>query len=159
MMRAPYNVLVIPYRRVAGKCEFAVFHRADGSMWQFIAGGGEDAETPWLAAQREALEEAGIQGTRAWTVLDSQASIPRTAFSDTVWPSDVFVVPEHCFAVDVGDTVLRLSGEHDRFAWLDYAAAGDQLTWDSNRVALWELTERLNGLFNKAPQPTRRAGG
>jgi len=159
MPRAPCNVLVIPFRRVAGKYEFGVFHRADASVWQFIAGGGEDGETPWLAAQREALEEAGILATRAWTALDSRAFIPRTAFPGAPWPSDVYVVPEHCFAVDVSDENLRLSDEHDRFAWLGYAAARDRLTWASNKVALWELRERLNGLSNEALQPTGFAGG
>lgn len=159
MPRAPYNVLVIPYRRVANEYEFAVFQRADGSMWQFIAGGGEGGEAPGLAAQREAWEEAGISGPLEWTALDSQASIPRTAFPDAEWPSDVYVVPEFCFAVDVGAAELRLSGEHGQFAWLDHAAARDRLTWDSNRVALWELTERLNGLSNTPLQPTGFAGG
>jgi len=145
MSRAPYNVLVIPFRRADNAYEFAVFQRADGSMWQFIAGGGEDGEAPVTAAQREAWEEAGIAGTLEWTALDARASIPRTAFPDADWPSDVYVVPELCFAVNVGVAELRLSVEHGQFAWLDHAAARDRLTWDSNRVALWELTQRLRG--------------
>ena len=154
MSRAPYNVLVIPYRRVAGAHEFAVFLRADGSMWQFIAGGGEGGEVPVLAAQREAWEEAGIAGTLEWTALDSRASIPRAAFPDADWPSDVYVVPELCFAVDVGAAEMRLSAEHSQYAWLDHAAARDRLTWDSNRVALWELTQRLNEPGNGPLRPT-----
>jgi dATP pyrophosphohydrolase len=143
MPRAPYNVLVIPYRLAANGYEFAVFRRADGSMWQFIAGGGEGDEVPWSAAQREAREEGGLAGAHVWTALDARASIPRTAFPGAGWPGDVYVVPEFCFAVDVGAADLRLSAEHDRIEWLDHAAAADRLTWDSNRVALWELTERL----------------
>ena len=154
MSRAPYNVLVIPYRRVANAYEFAVFQRTDGSMWQFIAGGGEGDEDPVSAALREAWEEAGIAATLEWTALDSRASIPRTAFPDADWPSDVYVVPELCFAVDVGAVELRLSAEHGQFAWLNHAAARDRLTWDSNRVALWELTERLNQLSTRPLQPT-----
>jgi dihydroneopterin triphosphate diphosphatase len=61
MARAPFNVLVIPYRRVAGAiCEYAVFRRAGSLTRQFIAGGGENDEKPMVAARREALEEAGI---------------------------------------------------------------------------------------------------
>lgn len=156
MPRAPYNVLVIPYRRVADAFEFAVFQRADGSMWQFIAGGGAGDEVPAASARREAWEEAGIAADLAWTTLDSRASIPRTAFPNAGWPSDVYVVPELCFAVDVGAAELRLSAEHGRFAWLDHAAARDRLTWDSNRVALWELTQRLS---ERSDTPPGRASG
>lgn len=148
MPRAPYNVLVIPYRRGAasasGDDEFAVLHRTDGEMWQFIAGGGEDDESPGEAARREAREEGGIDRPEsAWTTLDSHASIPRTAFPGAPWPEDVYVVTEHCFAVDMEARPFELSAEHDLCDWLGYAAARERLTWDSNRTALWELTQRI----------------
>ena len=144
MPRARYNVLVLPFRGAPGAREYAVFHRSDGEMWQFIAGGGEDDETPLEAARREAFEEGGIEiDTAAWIRLDAVASIPRTAFPGAGWPADVYVVPEHCFGIDIGDHDLVLSAEHDRCVWLDYEAATARLTWDSNRTALWELHERL----------------
>ena len=145
MPRATFNVLVLPFRVTALAHEYAVFHRADGDMWQFIAGGGEDDETPTLAARREALEEAGIDDASSWIALDSVASIPRTSFPSAPWPDHVYVIPEYCFGIDVRDRNLSLSGEHDRFEWLDYAKAQARLTWDSNKVALWELQERLLG--------------
>ena len=61
MPRAPYQVLVLPYRRTnAGEFEYALFQRANEGFWQFIAGGGEDDETPLQAARRETWEEARI---------------------------------------------------------------------------------------------------
>ena len=150
MARAPFNVLVLPYRRHAAAYEYAVFYRADPEMWQFIAGGGEDGEDPAGAARREALEEGGIGSRRDWMALDARASIPRTSFPGAPWPDDVLVIPEFCFAVDVGDAEIRISKEHERFAWLGYEATRERLTWDSNRVALWELHERLSGRSNKA---------
>ncbi len=95
------------------------------------------------AARREALEEGGIGGRSLWMELDSRASIPRRAFREAPWPEDVFVIPEFCFAVEVGDSEIRLSEEHREFAWLGYEVASERLTWDSNKVALWELQERL----------------
>ncbi len=127
-------------------------------MWQFIAGGGEEGENPEDAAKREAFEEGGILSGAQWMALDSTASIPRTAFPGAPWPEHVYVIPEHCFAVNVGDAELRLSAEHDQFGWYGYDAARERLTWDSNRVALWELRERLKGLSNKPLQRTRCAG-
>ena len=52
-MRAPFQILAIPYRIVDGTPMYCVFHRADHDQWQFIAGGGEDNETPLAAAKRE----------------------------------------------------------------------------------------------------------
>jgi len=143
MARAPFNVLVIPHRARDGVREFAVFSRADVEMWQFIAGGGEDGEDAVQAARREVFEEGRIESSNGWIALDSRASIPRTAYPTAPWPESVFVIPEFCFAVDIGDFEIRLSAEHERFEWLSYEAARERLTWDSNRVALWELNERL----------------
>ena len=62
-MRAPFQILAIPYRMDDGILKYCAFHRSDCDEWQFIAGGGEDAETPLEAAQREAFEECGIDPT------------------------------------------------------------------------------------------------
>ena len=40
VMRAPYNVLVIPYISKSENPLFCIFKRADMGVWQFIAGGG-----------------------------------------------------------------------------------------------------------------------
>lgn len=144
MSRAPYNTLTIPFRWRNGVLEFAVFYRRDLSVCQFIAGGGEDDETPFDAAQREAKEEASIQVPEAnWIKLDAKASIPRTAFPDAPWPDEVQVVTEHSFAVPATGLAIRLSHEHERYQWLQYDRAERELTWDSNRVALFELNRRL----------------
>lgn len=145
MARQPLQVIVIPFRESeeAGY-QFAVFHRADGSMWQFIAGGAEDGETAEQAARREAAEEAGIAEGARFLRLDSRASVPRTAFCPTEhWPKDLLVVPEYSFAVEVLDQELELSHEHDKVTWSSFEEAMRVLTWDSNQTALWELNERL----------------
>ena len=143
MARAPYNVLVLPYRTGTAAPELAAFLRAVADVWQFIAGGGEDDEAPAVAARREASEEAGIDSVDDWMMLDTRATIPRTAFPGAGGPDDILVIPEPCFAVDVGDTQLLLSQEHERFEWLEYGAAHQRLAFDSNKVALWELQQRL----------------
>lgn len=45
-MRAPFQILAIPYRFVNQVPVYCVFHRTDSGEWQFIAGGGENNETP-----------------------------------------------------------------------------------------------------------------
>jgi dihydroneopterin triphosphate diphosphatase len=143
MARAPYQVPVIPYRFQSGELLVAVFSRSNGNVWQFIAGGGEDREDPLSAAKREAHEEAGIRDG-SWLALDSKTSIPRSHFKGAEhWPSDIFVIPEHSFAVAVEGDVFTISWEHDQYKWVPALVAPRILTFDSNRVALWELTERL----------------
>ena len=148
MARAPFQVLVLPYRIVGqGDHEFAVFSRSDYDCWQGIAGGGEEAETPLQAAQREALEEAGIPPDRVFLPLDSVASVPVTCFpASTLWGDHLYVIPEYAFGVDATGACMVVSDEHREFRWLTYPQAERLLKYDSNRVALWELNQRIRGL-------------
>jgi dATP pyrophosphohydrolase len=146
-MRAPFQVLIFPFLATPGSSySYAIFKRSKHEMWQAISGGGEDAETPREAALREMREEAGISGGGELIALDSRGAIPASVFSGTEhWPADVIVVPEYAFGVAVGDRSIQLSDEHLEFAWLPYEQAHDRLHWDSNKVALWELDQRLHG--------------
>jgi len=148
MARAPFQVLVLPYcRRHDGTYVFAVFRRADDGSWQGIAGGGEDDETPLAAAQREAWEEGGVPADATYVRLDTMASIAVTCFSETGhWGDDVYVIPEYCFGVDVGGAALRWSAEHTEIRWVSYDEAVQLARYDSNRIALWELYQRIRSL-------------
>jgi dATP pyrophosphohydrolase len=145
MTRAPFQVLVLPYRiRSDEEIVYAVFRRRDaGAYWQGIAGGGELGETPLEAAKREAWEEAGIDPGSAYVELESLATIPAIHFAPFRDRTDLFVVPEHSFGVEVVESALRLSDEHAGYAWLPYEDAHRTLRWDSNKNALWELDRRL----------------
>ena len=63
-MRAPFQILAIPYRFEDGDLRVCVLRRADSDQWQFVAGGGEDRETPAEAARREIWEECGTSSKR-----------------------------------------------------------------------------------------------
>src|SRR6266568_3497659 len=145
MPRAAFQVLVIPYRVDAnGQPQYLLFRRSDLDVWQWIAGGGENQETPEQTARREALEEAGIPEDTHLIRLDSMASIPAIYFADHhLWESDVYVIPEYSFGLEVENEEVRLSDEHSESAWLDYETARSCLEWDSNKTALWELESRL----------------
>jgi dATP pyrophosphohydrolase len=144
MTRAPFQVLILPWRFVTpDEIRYAIFRRRDDGNWQGIAGGGEGAETPLEAARREGWEEAGIDPNSAFLPLDSLATVPVVHFPALRDRDDLFVIPEHSFGVEVGSADLRLSDEHTEAAWLPYAEAHARLRWDSNRNALWELDQRL----------------
>ncbi len=145
-MRAPFQILAIPYRREEAGLYYCVFHRADVDQWQFISGGGEDAETPEEAARREIFEESGEAGAELLR-LRSMCFIPTDIFSRRYlenWPSDTYVVPEYSFGFECPGGIL-LSHEHLECAWLGYGEAKARLKWDSNRTALYELDCRLRG--------------
>lgn len=146
-MRAPFQILAIPYRLENNLPQFCVLHRADIDQWQFIAGGGEDNETPMEAAKREIFEEAGIETDKV-IQLTSMSYIPTNIFSSQQlkhWPVDTFVIPEHSFYFIINKNI-QLSHEHCEFLWLTYEEAQKFLHWDSNKTALYELKCRLEKL-------------
>ena len=143
-MRAPFQILAIPYRINDDTPSFCVFHRSVFDQWQFISGGGEDTEIPIEAAKREVFEETGIMAGDI-IPLTSMSYIPTNIFPDRYlknWPADTYIIPEHCFAFECDGNIV-LSHEHTECAWLTYDEAYKMLKWDSNRTALYELKCRL----------------
>ena len=112
-------------------------------VWQAIAGGGEEGETPIESAKRETFEEAGISVKSKFTQLTSVASVPVEAISGFIWGKDVLVIPEYSFGVEVLTKKIHLEREHAMYEWLTYNKAYEKLEWDSNKTALWELNYRL----------------
>jgi dATP pyrophosphohydrolase len=159
-MRAPFQVIVLPFTsKNLDQRRYAVFRRAKHDMWQAISGGGEDVETPREAAVRETFEETGIVAGDALLSLDSRASIPVAVFAETAhWPKDLFVIPEYAFGLLVSDTTIHLSDEHVEVAWLPFREAHQRLTWDSNKVALWELEQRLTSQAARSVNGTTWGG-
>ena len=146
MSRAPFQTLVLPFHyKPENSLEFAIFKRSNGGFWQFISGGGENSEKPIETAKREGLEEARIPTESAYFPLDTLNTIPVVGItSEFSWGEEIYVVPEHTFAVEIGNTDLTISDEHTEYRWVDYNTAMKLLLWDSNRNALWELVERIN---------------
>ncbi len=146
MPRAMYQVCVIPFKDTESNTLFAVFQRSDEGYWQFIAGGGEDKETPEQAARREALEEGGILLTASYIKLDTTASIATSHISLEAkkdWPKELCIIPCYYYAAKMEELEIKLSGEHTEYRWVRYKEAVALLKWDSDKTALWELNERL----------------
>ena len=143
-MRAPFQILAIPYRFKNEKPLYCVLRRSDCDQWQFIAGGGEDSETPAEAAKREIYEEGGVCA-KGLTPLTSMCYVKADCFSEKAranWTRDTYVIPEYSFAFECGEDI-NISDEHTELLWLTYDEAIEKLKWDSNKTALYELNERL----------------
>ncbi len=146
MRRAPFQILVFPYRKSKKAIHYALFHRADMDIWQAIAGGGENNETPLKAVKRELYEETQIIRYK-FVKLDTMNSISVTNFRDSYqWGNNVYVIPEHCFGVDIDISPIKLSNEHKEYKFCNYAEALSLLHFDSNKTALWELNQKLQNL-------------
>ena len=146
MARAKYQVLILPYQRTGNRIRYCIFKRSDLPFWQFIAGGGEDADrSPLAAAMREAFEEAGIPESEKYAVLETRCSISAECFpaARRLWGAECLVIPEYAFAVEVPGGAVRLSHEHREFEWADYNTALQKLRYDSNKTALWELDQKI----------------
>ena len=144
-MRAPYQILTILYKKNEGKILYCIFYRTSHPIWQFLSGGGEDNETPLETVVREVQEEISVTIIKEdIEVLDTKNTIPvANVTGEYTWGPNVFVIPEHTFAVDASDFDIKLSSEHKEYKWVEYEEAMEKLRYDSNKTALWELNEKL----------------
>lgn len=145
-MREPYQILSIPYRIVDSKPVFCIFRRTDGSYWQFIAGGGENGETPVEAAKRETIEEIGVEPKNI-KQLTCVAYVPAEVIAESRrqhWDKNTHVIPEYSFAFEC-DSEPTLSNEHTEYKWLTYDETRKLLKWDSNKVAMYEIDSIIKG--------------
>lgn len=139
-MREPYQILSIPYRIVNGIPLFCVFRRSDSNYWQFIAGGGENGETPIEAVKRETIEEIGVEPINI-KQLTCIAYVPAEVIAESRrqhWNKNVYVIPEYSFAFQC-DLEPVLSNEHNEYKWVTYDEGRKLLKWDSNKVAMYEI--------------------
>lgn len=145
-MRAPMQVLVLPYTIQDRMPLFCILKRADNQSWQFVAGGGEDNETPKQAASRELFEEIGIDTKPDLYQLKFMTYVPANCFAECHrknWGNETIILPEYSFAVRIDTNNVILSTEHTEFRWVSFDEAQSSLHWQSNGVALYELNERI----------------
>ena len=141
-MRAPFQVLIFPYRERDLKIEILIGKRKDNKIWQGIAGGGEGSESPLEAAKRELREETGLYGAH-WKKLDAMCTVPKNIFKGhELWKAHKYVIPEYAFMVEATGQEA-LSAEHSELRWCREETALAKLTFDSNKTAVWELFQRL----------------
>ncbi|RVU97639.1 NUDIX pyrophosphatase [Coriobacteriales bacterium OH1046] len=130
MTRAPYQVPVFLRRCSGTRREYLLLLRSDMNVWQGIAGGGEDSESPMEAALRETREETGIV-PGSMLQLSSSTMLPaKCVLAVPPWPEEE--IPEYSFIGDVPtDTDVQLSAAHSDFRWCDYETSVSMLEWES----------------------------
>jgi 8-oxo-dGTP pyrophosphatase MutT (NUDIX family) len=110
--------------------------RCPGS-WEAVHGHIEAGETPAEAARRELAEETGLTPERLYNL-----SRVETFYQHRL--DEVALVP--VFAAFVADGApVRTGPEHDRFEWLDSAAARGRFAWPRESRALDDIVALLGG--------------
>ncbi|MFQ6084126.1 MAG: NUDIX pyrophosphatase [Candidatus Aminicenantia bacterium] len=159
-MRAPYQILALPFVKEGEKYYYAIFKRKDLNVWQGIAGGGREGEKPIETAKREAYEEASIDRGSRYIRLASISTTPAVKVCGLKWGKEIIMIPEFAFGVELPSRRLKIGNEHTQYLWLSCKDAINKLEWDSNKAALWELDHRLkNGSLDdieKNAQAIRR---
>ena len=137
-MRAPFQVLIFPFIKDQNEYHYCLFRRADLNIWQAIAGGGQNSETPLEAAKRESFEEALINPNSNFIRLSSLTTIPAVSIKGLLW-NDIVMIPEIAFAVELESKNIKIGQEHAEYQWNTYEKAKTKLKYDSNKSALWEI--------------------
>ena len=141
-MRAPFQVIVLPYTIQNGELMVLIGKRADNDYWQTISGGGENDETPIEAAKRELVEETSLEG-KDWFQLDSMCMLPKKYYlGHESWGKEIFVIPEYAFIAKCSKNET-ISDEHSELKWCSVSETESLLKYDSNKIALWETCQRL----------------
>ncbi len=146
MSRQAKQVHIFLFRKNDNCFEYAIFQRADMEFcWQGVCGGLENTETLEEGARREIYEETGIKENNPLYQLDSVSYLPDNIFLEEtrkIWGNKTVVIPMYFYAMQFNGDII-LSDEHNAVQWLGYDKAYDLVYYSDQKIALYELNEKL----------------
>jgi 2-hydroxy-3-keto-5-methylthiopentenyl-1-phosphate phosphatase len=156
MVRGIVSVTTIPFRQTGDGPRFLLLKRTRerGGFWQPVSGKVLELEGTIQTACRELGEETGITCTKQ--AMDLAHRFVFYAGGNKYLVSS--------YALEVEESEVTLSAEHDEYRWTDYDEAVDLLTLRGDREALHKLcAERLKidvpPMDPVAPEPEKPESG
>lgn len=145
MARARTHVEAYVFRRNGRRIEHLCLRRAATAkrlpgVWQPVTGKARLLEPALLAAAREVKEETGLEPVRWWALETVTTYFAPESDAVKFLPLFVAEAPR--------DARVRLSREHDAFAWLGAREFAARVLWESQRRGLAAVTREV--LANRA---------
>jgi len=139
--KRPESVLVVIYAQATGRV-LMLQRRDDTQFWQSVTGSLEEGESPLQTAQREVMEEVGIDiAAENLRLLDCQRCVEFELFVHLRYRYAPGVThnKEHWFCLALPTERDLVITEHLAYHWLDAAeAAALTISW-SNQQAIEEF--------------------
>ncbi|MCC3703558.1 dihydroneopterin triphosphate diphosphatase [Rouxiella badensis] len=139
--KRPESILVVIYARNNGRV-LMLQRRDDTEFWQSVTGSLEDGESPAQTAQREVLEEVGIDIAAENLLLqDCGRCVEFELFAHLRYryAPGVSWNKEHWFCLALPEERSIVLTEHHTYRWLDKAAAAALTKSPSNQQAIEEF--------------------
>ncbi len=106
-------------------------------IWGEVCGSIEDNETPVQAAQREVLEEIGVELKELWSAdINQQFFVPEKSSFEII-PVFVAFLPR--------DTPIKLNNEHDAHQWFPLDDAKTLVSFPGQRRTLRVIEDEFIG--------------
>ena len=145
MFKTPISALVLIH---TNDLQVLIMERADKvGYWQSVTGSLEAGETPKQAAQREVLEETGLDANlydlQDWQCSNIYEIYPHWRHR---YAPDVVENVEHLFGLELPQAlpITLAPDEHTRYEWVDWREAANRVFSWTNIDALKRLGERHN---------------
>jgi len=143
--KTPISALVLIH---TNDLQVLIMERADkAGYWQSVTGSLEVGETPKQAAQREVLEETGLDANQFdlqdWQCSNTYEIYPHWRHR---YAPGVVENVEHLFGLALPQAlpITLAPDEHTRYEWVDWREAANRVFSWTNIDALKRLGERHN---------------
>lgn len=135
-MELPIKIEGILFSREKGEYKFLILKRSkkEGEYWQPLTGTVNDDESLKDCLKRELKEEVSID--KIISIIDDVYHF------NWEWDGEVYLEFVYAIELEPGQQV-KLSEEHDDYAWVTFDEAINKLAKDNNKKAFQEFKKKV----------------
>ncbi|MCX6721494.1 MAG: NUDIX domain-containing protein, partial [Candidatus Staskawiczbacteria bacterium] len=142
---------VVFYRSSEGKIEYLLL-KHNARYWNFPKGGIEKGEREIDAARRETIEETGLNNFKIIPGFKTGEKYYYRGHKDhpKIEERNKVITKEVVFyLIEAKNKNVKISNEHEDFAWLDYTQAVGLFTKNRNRKKGLAILKKANDFINR----------